>query len=113
MKTLASSALAALIIAAPAISFAQQTDHPLTRAEVKAELAQLVAAGYRPAMDHNAYPAAILAAEQRVRETAVAQTGPSAVSAADTTGYGKESQTAGESGRAMTINARDAVYRGH
>lgn len=80
---------------------------------MKAELAQLVAAGYRPAMDHNAYPAAILAAEQRVRENAVAQTGPSTIPAADTTGYGTESQTTSESGRAMTINGRDAIYRGH
>ncbi|KVL84482.1 DUF4148 domain-containing protein [Burkholderia stagnalis] len=113
MKTLVSSTLAALIIAAPAVSFAQQTTHPLTRAEVKAELAQLVAAGYRPAMDHNTYPAAIRAAENRVRENAVAQTGPSAAPAADATGYGKESRTASESGRAMTINGRDAIFLGH
>ncbi|RQS10156.1 DUF4148 domain-containing protein [Burkholderia sp. Bp9002] len=113
MKTLALSTLTALILSAPALSFAQQTSHPLTRAEVKAELAELVAAGYRPVMDHNTYPAAILAAEQRVRENAVAQTGPSAAPAADTTGYGTESRTASESGRATTINGRDAIYRGH
>ena len=117
MKTLVSSTLAALIIAAPAVSFAQQTTHPLTRAEVKAELAQVVAAGYRPAMDHNTYPAAILAAEERVRENAVAQAASNAASstapAADTTGYGSEGNSTRASGRALMTNGRDAIYRGH
>lgn len=89
MKTLASSTLAALILAAPALSFAQQADHQLTRAEVKAEMARLAAVGYTPALDHNQYPAA------------------------DTTGYGSETRTAGESGRAMSVNGRDSIYRGH
>lgn len=109
MKTLVSSTLAALILSAPALSFAQQADHPLTRAEVKAEMARLAAVGYTPALDHNQYPAAIRAAEQRVRENAVAQSAP----AADNTGYGSEARTTGESGRAMMINGRDSIYRGH
>ncbi|ELW9528268.1 MULTISPECIES: DUF4148 domain-containing protein [Burkholderia] len=113
MKTLVSSTLAALILAAPALSFAQQADHQLTRAEVKAEMARLAAVGYTPALDHNQYPAAILAAEQRVRENAVAQSAPNATPAADTTGYGSETRTAGESGRAMSVNGRDSIYRGH
>ncbi|MDI9688317.1 DUF4148 domain-containing protein [Burkholderia cenocepacia] len=113
MKTLVSSTLAVLILAAPALSFAQQADHQLTRAEVKAEMARLAAVGYTPALDHNQYPAAILAAEQRVRENAVAQSAPNATPAADTTGYGSETRTAGESGRAMSVNGRDSIYRGH
>ncbi|MCA8242463.1 DUF4148 domain-containing protein [Burkholderia sp. AU32262] len=43
MKTLVTSTLAALILSAPALSFAQPADHPLTRAEVKAEMARLAA----------------------------------------------------------------------
>ncbi|SOT45523.1 DUF4148 domain-containing protein [Burkholderia cenocepacia] len=113
MKTLVSSTLAVLILAAPALSFAQQADHQLTRAEVKAEMARLAAVGYTPALDHNQYPAAILAAEQRVRENAVAQSAPNATPAADATGYGSETRTAGESGRAMSVNGRDSIYRGH
>ncbi|WP_175885545.1 DUF4148 domain-containing protein [Burkholderia sp. BCC0044] len=113
MKTLVSSTLAALILSAPALSFAQQADHALTRAEVKAEMARLAAVGYTPAMDHNQYPAAILAAEKRVSEDAVAQAAPHAAPAADKTGYGSEGRSVSESGRATMINGRDSIYRGH
>ncbi|WP_185723040.1 DUF4148 domain-containing protein [Burkholderia anthina] len=113
MKTLVTSTLAALILSAPALSFAQPADHPLTRAEVKAEMARLAAVGYTPAMDHNQYPAAILAAEKRVRENAVAQSTPGTAPAADNTGYGSEARTTDESGRAMMVNGRDSIYRGH
>ncbi|RQZ08037.1 DUF4148 domain-containing protein [Burkholderia sp. Bp9031] len=113
MKSFRSRTLVALILFAPALAFAQQSDRQLTRAEVKAELAQLVAAGYRPAMDHNQYPAAILAAEKRVRENAVAQSAPSTAPAAATAGYGSEGRSTSESGRAMMVNGRDSIYRGH
>ncbi|WP_193759840.1 DUF4148 domain-containing protein [Burkholderia sp. USMB20] len=117
MKTLVSSTLAALIIATPAVSFAQQHDRPLTRAEVNAEMARLAAVGYTPALDHNQYPVAILAAEKRVRENAVAQApsnaAPNTAPAADTTGYGSEGTGTSASGRALTTNGRDAIYRGH
>ncbi|WGY73107.1 DUF4148 domain-containing protein [Burkholderia cepacia] len=113
MKTLISSTLAALILSAPALSFAQQADHQLTRAEVKAEMARLAAVGYTPALDHNQYPVAILAAEKRVHENAVAQATPNAAPAADKAGYGSEARTTSESGRATMINGRDSIYRGH
>nr|WP_245170038.1 DUF4148 domain-containing protein [Burkholderia sp. CpTa8-5] len=113
MKTLVSSTLAALILSAPALSFAQPADHQPTRAEVKAEMARLAAVGYTPALDHNQYPAAIVAAEKRVRENAVAQAAPHAAPLTDETGYGSEPRTTGESGRAMMINGRDSIYRGH
>ncbi|NTZ05459.1 DUF4148 domain-containing protein [Burkholderia metallica] len=113
MKTLVSSTVAALILSAPALSFAQPADHPLTRAEVKAEMAGLAAAGYTPAMDHNQYPAAILAAEKRVREDAVAQAASDAAPASDKSGYGSEGRSVSESGRAMAVNGRDSIYRGH
>ncbi|MBN3836057.1 DUF4148 domain-containing protein [Burkholderia sp. Ac-20344] len=113
MKTLVSSTLAALILSAPALSFAQQADHQLTRAEVKAEMARLAAVGYTPAMDHNQYPAAILAAEKRIRENAVAQTGPDTAPVAGTTGYGSEAYATSESGRTTMVNGRHSIYRGH
>ncbi|MEK2606610.1 DUF4148 domain-containing protein [Burkholderia arboris] len=113
MKTLISSTLAALILSAPALSFAQPADHPLTRAEVKAEMARLAAVGYTPAMDHNQYPVAILAAEKRVRDNAVVQAAPNAAPAADKTGFGSEARTTSESGRATMTNGRDSIYRGH
>ncbi|MCA3780927.1 MAG: DUF4148 domain-containing protein [Burkholderia sp.] len=113
MKTLISSTLAALILSAPALSFAQQADHQLTRAEVKAEMARLAAVGYTPALDHNRYPDAILAAEKRVRENAVAQGTPGTAPAADKTGFGNEARTTGASGRATMTNGRDSIYRGH
>ncbi|AZQ52850.1 DUF4148 domain-containing protein [Burkholderia cenocepacia] len=113
MKALVSATVAALILSASALSFAQQAGHQLTRAEVKAEMARLAAVGYTPAMDHNQYPAAILAAEKRVRENAVAQAAPNAAPVGDKTGYGSEPGTTGESGRTMMTNSRDSIYRGH
>lgn len=113
MKTLVSSTLFALVIAAPAVSFAQQNDRPLTRAEVKAEMARLAAVGYSPAMDHTQYPVAILAAEKRVRDNAVAQAAPNAAPNADAAGYGSEANSARASGRAVTSTGRDSLYRGH
>jgi Domain of unknown function (DUF4148) len=55
----------AAVLAIPAVSFAQ-TSAPITRAEVRAELAQLEKAGYNPAGDHPQYPQNIQAAEARV-----------------------------------------------
>lgn len=54
----------ALAVAAPAISFAQPSDVPPTRVQVRDELVQLQNAGYRP--DKAQYPADIQAAEARV-----------------------------------------------
>jgi len=68
-------------LAAPVASFAQ-SEQPLTRAEVKAQLKQIQQAGYNPAtaVDAN-YPADIQAAEARVAaQNAMAQS--------ETTGYG-------------------------
>lgn len=67
MKTQILAALAAGMLAAPAISFAQQANAPVTRAEVRADLIRLEQAGYRPGMDDVYYPADIQAAEARVQ----------------------------------------------
>lgn len=68
MKSLIHAVLAAAVVAAPAVSFAQQSDAPVTtRAQVRAELIQLENAGYNPAVANDVtYPAEIQAAEARV-----------------------------------------------
>jgi hypothetical protein len=68
-KTVFSAAVLATAIAtatmiAPTAATAQTSD--TTRAQVKAELAQLERTGYNPAGDQSQYPLNIQAAEQRV-----------------------------------------------
>ncbi|MEM5404225.1 DUF4148 domain-containing protein [Paraburkholderia unamae] len=75
MKALKLLALAALA-AAPVLSFAQSNE-PVTRAQVRAELVQLQKAGYNPAADETQYPSNIQAALTRVEATQVAQQGAS------------------------------------
>lgn len=59
------SLIVAAVVAVPVVSFAQSSQ-PLTRAQVRAELAQLEKAGYNPALDYNNYPENIQVAEARV-----------------------------------------------
>jgi hypothetical protein len=66
MKSLIAAAFAVSILAAPAVTFAQDANAPVTRAQVRAELAQLEAAGYRPGVSSPNYPADIQAAQARV-----------------------------------------------
>lgn len=61
MKSLIKVVAVAAVLAVPAISFAQSSQ-PLTRAEVKAELAQLEKAGYAP-NDFANYPVNLQHAE--------------------------------------------------
>lgn len=59
-------ALAVGTLAAPALSFAQ-SNAPVTRAEVRADLVRLEQAGYNPSLADDAnYPADIQAAEAKV-----------------------------------------------
>jgi hypothetical protein len=59
-------AVAAGALAAPALSFAQ-SNGPLTRAEVRAELIRVEQAGYQPGLgDNTNYPADIQAAEAKI-----------------------------------------------
>lgn len=60
------SLIVAAVLAVPAVSFAQ-SNAPVTRAQVRAELVQLEKAGYRPGSgDQTTYPVQIQAAEARV-----------------------------------------------
>ncbi|NML32501.1 DUF4148 domain-containing protein [Paraburkholderia antibiotica] len=65
MKLVQSLLVAALVVA-PVASFAQSPQHPLSRADVRAELVQLQKAGYNPASDNTQYPQNIEAAEARI-----------------------------------------------
>jgi hypothetical protein len=65
VKVLFFPALAAIAIASPISSFAQQDSQPVTRAQVTSELAALERAGYYP-RDWIHYPDNIQAAQRRV-----------------------------------------------
>lgn len=66
MNSLIKAVVVTLAIAAPVASFAQ-TSEPVTRAQVKAELKQLEAAGYRPSAGTDPYyPADVQAAQARI-----------------------------------------------
>ncbi|CAH2798235.1 MAG: FIG00455304: hypothetical protein [uncultured Paraburkholderia sp.] len=105
MKTLIS---AAVIAAALVASFAQ-SNQPVTRAQVRAELVQLEKAGYNPASDRIDYPANLQAAQARVN----AENGTAQASAqvADS-GYGAPIAGSSQAGRAVTTD-RSSVYFGN
>jgi hypothetical protein len=66
MKSLIQTVVVAAAFAAPVAVFAQ-SNQPLTRAEVHAQLVQVEQAGYYPGDgDQNAYPAQIQAAEAKI-----------------------------------------------
>ncbi|HTR09853.1 MAG TPA: DUF4148 domain-containing protein [Paraburkholderia sp.] len=66
MKSLIQAITLAVAIAAPVASFAQ-SNAPITRAQVRAELVQIEKAGYSPARgDDPHYPDDVLAAEAKV-----------------------------------------------
>ena len=92
-------------IAAPAVSFAQ-TNEPVTRAQVRAELVQLEKADWRPAMgmgNSPDYPAGVQAAEAKV----AAQNGAAS-------GYGGVVSGSSEA-RRPTVSMTDwnAMYNRH
>jgi hypothetical protein len=64
MKLIQSLVVAA-VVAVPALSFAQ-SNQPLTRAEVRAQLVELQSVGYNPASDETQYPKNIEVAEARL-----------------------------------------------
>jgi hypothetical protein len=59
------SLIVAAAVALPALSFAQ-TNQPLTRSEVRAQLVELQKVGYNPASDETQYPRNIEAADARL-----------------------------------------------
>ncbi|HEY4296405.1 MAG TPA: DUF4148 domain-containing protein [Paraburkholderia sp.] len=89
MKSLIEAVVIAALITAPLAAFAQ-SNHPLTRAEVRAQLIQLENAGYDPitASSYD-YPANLQAAEARV----AAQNDK-----AQTSGYGSATDGSSQAG---------------
>jgi opacity protein-like surface antigen len=86
MKSLINAIAVALVLAAPAVSFAQ-VNQPVTRAEVRAQLAQLEKAGYDPARANSSdYPQNIQAAEARIAEQNGSATYGGVVSGSSTSG---------------------------
>jgi|HubBroStandDraft_5_1064220.scaffolds.fasta_scaffold283711_2 hypothetical protein len=103
-KALISAFVVAAALVAPALASAQ-TSGPLTRAEVKAQLVQLEAAGYNPSSDHTTYPRDIQAAEARV-----------ATQNGSATSYGPSLSGTSDSGARTTdfeaVHGR-SIYSGH
>ncbi|SEF11596.1 protein of unknown function [Burkholderia sp. WP9] len=106
MKSLIQAVVVAAALAAPVAVFAQ-SNAPLTRAQVRAELVQLEKAGYNPAHGEDPYyPADIQAAEARV----AAQNGA-------TSGYGGVVSGSSASGtpaaRPASNDSMKSLYSGH
>jgi hypothetical protein len=103
IKSLVSAVALASALAAPAVSFAQQSNGPVTRAQVRAELVQLEKAGYHVGGGHTTYPAEIQAAEAKV----AAQNGAAS-------GYGGVVSGSSEAGRPAVSKADwNAMYSHH
>jgi hypothetical protein len=62
---LVQSLIVAAVVAIPALSFAQ-SNQPLTRADIRAQLVELQRVGYNPASDQAQYPKNIEAAQARL-----------------------------------------------
>ncbi|MEA3122529.1 MAG: hypothetical protein QOH33_2114 [Paraburkholderia sp.] len=102
IKALVSAVALASALAAPAIAFAQSNE-PVTRAQVRAELVQLEQAGYHVSDGHTTYPAEIQAAEAKV----AAQNGAAS-------GYGGAVSGSSEAGpRAVSQADWNAMYSRH
>jgi hypothetical protein len=104
MKSLIKAVAIALVLSAPVVSFAQSNE-PVTRAQVRADLVQVEKAGYNP-LDWMHYPENIQAAEARI----AAQKG-----AAVDTSYGPAANGASQSGQRaeVTVSSYSApVYVG-
>jgi hypothetical protein len=72
---LVQSLIVAAVLVVPAVSSFAQSNAPVTRAEVRAQLVQLEKAGYRPGGEDPYYPADVQAAEARVAAQNSAATG--------------------------------------
>ena len=105
MKPIVYAAVLAAVLSAPIASFAQSAA-PVTRAQVRAELAQLEKAGYNPAADNVTYPANLQSAEQRV----AAQNAQ--VAESDTSGYGSHVGGGTQSGGPVGGDGPMSVYFG-
>ena len=105
MKSLIQTVVIAAVLAAPVASFAQ-SNQPVTRAQVRAELVQLEKAGYHPGHADPYYPADIQAAEARV----AAQNG---TAQAAQSSYGGVVSGSSQAGHAVTASDTKSIYFGN
>jgi Domain of unknown function (DUF4148) len=102
IKSLVSAVTLASALATPAVSFAQ-SNGPVTRSQVRAEMVQLEKAGYHMGDGHTTYPAEIQAAEAKV-----------AAQNAAASGYGGVVSGSSEAGRPAVSKADwNAMYSRH
>ncbi|SIT35804.1 conserved exported hypothetical protein [Paraburkholderia ribeironis] len=94
---LVQSLVVAAVLAIPALSFAQ-SNQPLTRAEVRAQLVELQNAGYNPASDQAQYPKNIEAAQARLNARKSLSASSYGASTADTSAWGSHDAQADVSG---------------
>ena len=105
MKSLIQAVVIAAVLAAPVASFAQ-SNQPVTRAQVRAELVQLEKAGYQPGRADPYYPADIQAAQARVAtQNGTAQAAQSS--------FGGVGSGPSQSAHAVPANGPKAVYFGN
>ncbi|WP_424066085.1 DUF4148 domain-containing protein [Paraburkholderia sp.] len=116
MKTLIGLGLVVSALVTPALSFAQASNQPVTRAEVRADLVRVEQAGYSPSNGEDAtYPAQIQAAEAKVAEQEGAQMpNASATPGVETTAVGAMTSGSSASGtrQPMTGKTKDAACVG-
>jgi hypothetical protein len=114
MKSIIKAVAIAAVLAAPVASFAQSSQQPVTRAEVRQDLIQMEQAGYNPATSNDpTYPSDVQAAEHRVQANspAVAQT---QLPVADTSGYGGAVSGSSQSGGVpQPMTGAKSVYFGN
>lgn len=103
MKSLIKAVALTVVLVAPVASFAQ-SNQPVTRAQVRAELVQLEKAGYNPATANDFdYPANIQAAEARV----AAENGT-----AQTSGYGPSVSGSSQAGQPAAADGTKPIFFG-
>jgi hypothetical protein len=105
-KSLVHAVIVVSALAAPVVSFAQ-SNAPVTRAEVRAQLVQLEKAGYDPAHNDPEYPADIQAAEARV-----AAENAAATANAGTRGYGPGTGGTSQSGGPAVAPGTNSIDSG-
>lgn len=109
MRTSMRTIATAIALLVPVMSWAQSSNGPLTREQVRAQLIQLERAGYNPAQrDNETYPTRLQAAEARV----AAQNGTVGTA---TTGVGGTTNGSSASGHSVSVApfASNALFRHH
>ncbi|KVN23390.1 hypothetical protein WJ63_19470 [Burkholderia pyrrocinia] len=102
-KAIVRTACIGILMMGAAAAHAQASSQPLTRAQVRQELTELSAAGYRPAMVGSPdYPQNMQAIMQQVVQAH-----------ADEAGYGRNGRATAESGRREVAPAVDPSTYSH